>query len=75
MKDCADVLSQFLYIGYITHFDWGCGDGDHTGYATIEASNAKEALLVVPPTQRPIAKVVKLNKFSPEEVKKFHKDL
>jgi hypothetical protein len=23
-KDCATALKQLLYIGYITHFDWGC---------------------------------------------------
>ena len=71
--DCADVLKQFLYIGYITHFDWGCGDGDHTGYAIIEAQNEKEASLVVPPTQREKTRVIHLKKYSPEEVLKFHR--
>jgi hypothetical protein len=71
-KDCATTLKQMLYIGYITHFDWGCMDGDHTGWAIIEAKTSSEALLVVPPTQRSTARAVKLNKFSPADVDKMH---
>jgi hypothetical protein len=71
-KDCSDALKQLLYVGYITHFDWGCMDGEHTGYAIIEASNAKEASMVVPPTQRSTTRVIRLNKFSPEEIKSIH---
>jgi len=49
-KNCSDALKQFLYTGYITNFDWGCADGEHTGWAIIEANDAKEAMMVVPPT-------------------------
>jgi hypothetical protein len=71
-KECSDALKQILYTGYITHFDWGCAGGEHTGWAIIEAENEKEAALVVPPTQRSNARVVRLNKFSPDEIKKMH---
>ncbi len=71
-KDCAAVLKQMLYTGYITHFEWGCADGEHTGWAILEAENPKEALLVVPPGQRPQAHVVRLNRFSPEEITRMH---
>ena len=71
-KDCSTALKQLLYLGYITHFDWGCKDGEHTGWAIIEAKTSNEALLVVPPTQRSNARVIRLNKFSPEEIKTMH---
>jgi hypothetical protein len=71
-KDCSDALKQVLYTGYITHFDWGCADGEHTGWAIIEAKDAKEATMVVPPTQRSNAKALRLNKFSPEQIKGMH---
>ena len=71
-KDCADALRQFLYIGYITHFDWGCASGEHTGYAIIEANDSKEAIMVVPPSHRPNVKAIRLNKFSPEQIKEMH---
>ena len=71
-KDCSETLKQTLYVGYITHFDWGCMDGEHTGWAIIEASDANEAKLVVPPIQRATTRVIRLNKFSPGEIQKMH---
>ncbi len=71
-KDCAEALKQVLYVGYITHFDWGCMDGEHTGWAIIEAGNANEAKMVVPPSQRPTTRVIRLNKFSPSDIQKIH---
>jgi hypothetical protein len=70
--DCIEALQQVLFAGYLTHFDWGCKDGDHTGWVIIEAENAKEALMVVPPKQRPSARVVRLTKFSSADVEKMH---
>lgn len=66
--DCKKVLPEVTALEYTTHFDWGCEDGEHVGWAIIEADNAKEALLVVPSYQRSGAKAVKLKKFSPEEI-------
>ena len=71
-ENCAQALQEVSAAGYITHFDWGCADGDHTGWLILEASNAKEALLVVPSLQRKSARVVKLVKFSPSDVEKMH---
>ncbi len=71
-EECKDAIQQVLAAGYLTHFDWGCMDGDHTGWATIEADNKKEALMVVPSKQRPAARVVRLVKFSADESRKIH---
>ena len=70
--DCKDALEQVLFAGYITHFDWGCMDGDHTGWAVIDAENAKEALMVVPPAQRQSARAVRITKFSREDIERMH---
>jgi hypothetical protein len=53
--------------------DWGCTDGDHTGYVVIEAKNADEALAKVPDADRAKAHAVKLVKFSAEEIRNLHK--
>ena len=71
-SECKDALQQVLFAGYLTHFDWGCADGDHTGWAIVEAENKTEALMVVPPGQRHTARAVKLIKFSAEEVERMH---
>ena len=71
-EDCRKVLKQIESIGAITHFDWGCKDGDHTGYVLLEAESKPQALMVVPTLERHQARVIKLNRFSPEEVRAIH---
>jgi hypothetical protein len=65
-------LKEVPAAGHITHFDWSCMDGDHTGWLVIEADNATQALMVVPSLQRNCAKAVKLVKFSPADVTTMH---
>lgn len=72
VKDCLWALQQIEAAGFLTHFDWGCKDGDHTGWAIIEAESKSEALMVVPTAQRATAKVVKLCKFGPEDIRGMH---
>ncbi len=72
MEDCLRVLKQIEAIGTITHFDWGCKDGDHTGWAIIEATDKSEALMVVPTIQRSKAQAIKLTRFDPEEIREMH---
>ena len=71
-EECRRALKQIEAIGAITHFDWGCKDGDHTGWAIIEATSKAEAMMSVPTVQRAKARVVKLTSFSPDEVRAMH---
>ena len=71
-EECLKAINEVLFMGHITHFDWGCKDSDHTGWAIVEADSRTEALLSVPPFIRHKARAVKLAKFSPEEVKAMH---
>ena len=70
---CVRVLDAFLVYGshFLTHADWGCKDGDHTAWITLEARDDVEARQALPPVLRPNAKVVKLNKFTPEEIREI----
>jgi hypothetical protein len=71
-ESCTKALKQIEAIGSITRYDFGCKDGEHTGWVVIEAESKKEALLVVPPLERPNARVIKLVRFSPEDVRAAH---
>ena len=71
-QDCIKSLQQIESIGAITHFEWGCKDGEHTGWVILEAGNKAEALMVVPTNQRGNAQVIMLNKFSPEDIRSLH---
>ena len=72
LEDCKKAIKQVEAIGAITHFDWGCMDGDHTGYVCIEADSKEQAIMVVPTIERKLARVIKLNKFTPDDVRKMH---
>lgn len=71
-EDCTKVLANVESMGYITHFDWGCKDGEHCGWVIIEADNPREALLVVPAFDRHKARAIKLTKFGPQDLKVTH---
>jgi hypothetical protein len=70
---CARVVESFLNYG--SHFamnaDWGCMDGVHKAWITIEVDNKEEALGILPPAFRSQATVVQLNKFSMEEIQEI----
>jgi len=70
--NCTKALKQVEAIGVMTRYDWGCKDGEHCGWVTIEADSKIEALLVVPTIERPSAKVVELTKFSPDDLRAAH---
>jgi hypothetical protein len=71
-QDCLNLLQLLHASGYLVHFDWGCRNGVHCGWAIIEATNEKEARLAVPPLVRGQARVVRLNKFDPATVAQQH---
>lgn len=64
-EDCNLAIDHFKeYHGaYLTHFEWGCHDNDHTAYAIIEAESHAQAKMAVPPLLRDQAKVIKLERF------------
>jgi hypothetical protein len=72
LHDCARMLQQLLAMGYLYNFEWGCKAGVHTGWAIIEAENEAQARLAVPSLVRAQARVIRLNRFSPEEVEALH---
>ena len=63
------ILGQVLAQGYLTHFDWGCDDDEHCGWAIIEAENRSMALMSVPPLLRGNARAIRLTRMSPKDIK------
>ncbi len=73
-EDCIHILDLVLAQGYLAHYDWGCRDGVHVGWAIIEADSREEAMLSVPTIIRNKARAVKLNKFTPEDLQEVHRE-
>jgi hypothetical protein len=71
-EECIMAVREALAIGYLHHFDWGCKDGVHTGWAVLEADDKAEAMLSVPTFLRGKAQVVQILKFKPEKVAALH---
>jgi hypothetical protein len=67
---CAQVVDSFLNYG--SHFamkaDWGCRDGVHKAWMTLETESKEDARNILPPAYRPIATIIQLNKFSMDEI-------
>lgn len=74
-EECKMAVKQFREHnpGFLTHFEWGCKDNDHTAYVIIEAENHENAALSVPPFFRKKTKVVRLTYFDPAKKEdKYH---
>ena len=71
-EECVKALKETLAMGYLTHFDWGCKDGVHTGWAILEAEDNQQAMLSIPPFLRGKGQVVRLSKFNPDTVAAMH---
>jgi hypothetical protein len=69
-EECARAVQYFLTFGsyFMTHTDWGCLDGEHKGWITVEANSREEARNMIPPNFRSQAKIVQLNRFTMEEM-------
>ena len=74
-QECLRALDEILAkgTGVLAEYEWGCMDGDHTGYAIVEARSESEAKETIPAFLAGKARVVKLNKFTPEQIRDFHR--
>ena len=61
--NCTMVIKAVHSMGYLHHFDWGCEDGVHVGWAIIEGDSREEVLMVVPRLVRDDARAVQLVKY------------
>lgn len=68
--ECVQAMDEALARGprFLAQFDWGCVEGEHTGWATVEAEDASEARSMVPAVVRSRARVVRVGKVTPDLV-------
>jgi hypothetical protein len=72
LQDCVMAVDHFrkYHMNFMTHFEWGCKDGDHNAYAIIEAESHEHAVMAVPPAFRGKAKAIKVVRFTEDDFKK-----
>jgi len=63
---CSHAVRIFLDTGshFLTHADFGCADGEHKAWLTVEVDSREEARRILPPAMRARARIVRLSKFS-----------
>lgn len=68
--ECLTAIQILQQSGshYITHADYGCMDGVHKSWVTVDVASKDEARSILPPAYRPQATIVQLNRFAPEEI-------
>jgi hypothetical protein len=73
-QECLDALDAVARQGRdsLNKWEWGCMSGDHTAYVLYEADSEEAALRMVPENVRPKARVIKVDKFTPEQIRSFH---
>ena len=76
-RECTWALKKALQYdpAYFDQFEWGCKDGDHRGWAIVEAEDKFAEHAMVPRVVRPYTRIVELNQFSPEEARAYHEAL
>jgi hypothetical protein len=67
---CIRAIKVLVETGshYLTNARFGCHDGDHRGWITVEADSKEEARMIIPPTYRGVAVITKVNRFSLAEL-------
>lgn len=73
-QGCLEALDDMLANDpkLLAKFDWGCNFGYHTGWAIVEAKSETEARKILPVSLRNQARIFKVDKFTPEQIRKSH---
>jgi len=76
-EQCLKALDDMVASSsdLLSMTEWGCMAGDHTGYVIVNAASEAAARNMIPAAERASARVIKLNKFTPEQIKSFHKTM
>ena len=70
---CLKAAQVLLKSGshYLTNADFGCLDGVHKAWITVDVANKEQAKAILPTEYRSSAKIVKLNKFNLGEIEEL----
>ena len=74
--ECLNALDEIASKGsqLLPKIYWGCGTGDHTGYAIIDAKSESAAREMITATNiRAKANVIEVKKFTIKDIESFHK--
>jgi hypothetical protein len=70
---CANAVKIFLETGshFLANADWGCEDDEHKAWLLVDVDSREQALHIIPPGLRANARIVKLRKFTREDINEY----
>jgi len=71
LKALEEILAKGPEI--LDKFVWGCAQGEHTGWAHIDAEDKDDACAIIPEFLQEKAKITEVSKFTPEQIRSSHK--
>jgi len=73
-EECLKALDEILEKGpeILDKFVWGCAQGEHTGWAYVDAKSKDDASAIIPGFLQEKAKVTEVSKFTPEQIRSSH---
>jgi hypothetical protein len=74
-EECLRALDELVdkKKGLVEEYEFGCMSGNHTGYLIVDASSESEVREKIPGFLMNKAKIVKLDKFTEDQVRDFHR--
>ena len=73
-EECLKALDELAERGpsLLDKSYLACNAGEHRGYAFVEAGSEYEAREMVPTALREQARVIRVDRFTPEQIRSFH---
>jgi hypothetical protein len=71
-EQCLAALDHLADAKRLDRFEFGCSNGDHTGYARVNAASPDEAISIVPLPDRASVRAIQLERFTAEQLAAIH---
>lgn len=73
-SQCLETLDHYAAETQqlLEEAEFGCKHGVHAAWVNVEANSEDEARTMLPMSQRPGARIVQVEKFTPENIRRIH---
>ena len=73
---CLTAINTLLSTGshFLTNTEWGCKDEEHKCWVLVDVDSKEEARAILPPVYRNEAKIIKLNRYTLEDLNEATKN-
>ena len=74
---CYQAMQVFLASGshFLANAEWGCPGDDHRAVMIVEVENREQALQIVPPIYRKVAKITEMMHLTRDDMKTINSKL